>query len=310
MKITAVKNFVTSKAGLKLLVLKKHSPKIMFAAGVVGVAATVVTACRATLKVEEVLHEHEMQTEKITQALSIASEQMYTGTPYSENDARRDTALIYAKTTVAFLKLYGPSVVLGVASIALLTGAHVVLSRRNVAVTAAYAALDKGFREYRQRVSDELGPDKEQELRYGLVDHEATDELGNTKIEKRHPSQGKYGSIYARLWDEISSSSYTPEEQMGHLYNPIFLRTQQQYANDKLRANGWLLLNDVYEMLGLAKTKEGCVVGWVLDGGNSDNYVDFGVFEGDQIAATQFVTGNAPGIWLDFNVDGVIYDKI
>jgi len=298
MNLKSLANLVTSKVGRQGLILQKHSPKIMFVAGVIGVGATVVLACRATLKVDEVLQEHEKTVGRIEEAVGLVSE-------YTDKDRQKDLVVLYAKTFGKLTRLYGPSVVVGVASIAMLTGAHLILTRRNVALTAAYAAIEKGLREYRQRVSDEFGPDKERELRYGLIDEEI--ELDGKKQVVKVPARGEK-SIYARCFDELSTS-WVPEDQGGSLYNPIFLRTQQAYMNDFLRARGHVLLNDVYDALGLPRTKEGAVVGWVL-GCGGDDYVDFGVFEGDQFTALQFVAGQAPGIWLDFNVDGVVYDKI
>jgi hypothetical protein len=52
------------------------------------------------------------------------------------------------------------------------------------------------------------------------------------------------------------------------------------------------------------------MVGWI-DGGDGDGYVDFGIYD---IAAVnnrrEFINGYEPSIILDFNVDGVIWDKI
>ena len=305
MKLTRISNFVTSKLGRQALVLQKHSPKIMFVAGVIGVGATVVLACRATLKVDDVLQDHEKQMDKIDLARRTIDIDNNVH-QYTDNDAKRDKMVVYSKTVVELIKLYGPSVVIGTASIAMLTGAHVVLSRRNVGLTAAYAAIEKGFREYRQRVSDEYGPDKERELRYDLTPCEVEDEAGNKSTVMVRKSGDK--SIYARCFDELSTS-WVDMDAGGEIYNPIFLRTTQAYMNDLLRSRGHVTLNDVYDALGMPRTKEGFVVGWVL-GSGGDDYIDFGVFEGDTDTAIRFVRGEAPGIWLDFNVDGVIYDKI
>lgn len=304
MKFSSLANFVTSKIGRQGLILQKHSPTIMFVAGTVGVAATVVLACRATLKVDAVLQEHEKTVGRINLALNTIDIDNNTRV-YSEQDKKKDLTLLYAKTFGKLTKLYGPSIVIGVSSIALLSGAHIVLNRRNVALTAAYAALDKGYREYRQRIADELGPEKEHDLHYGLEACEVDSDGEKVEVKAK---KTKAGHIYDRCFDELSSS-YTTEDQGGSLYNPIFLRTQQAYANDLLRARGHLFLNDVYDMLGMPRSREGAIVGWVLNAGG-DDYVDFGVFEGDQFTAMQFVNGKAPGIWLTFNVDGVVYDKI
>ena len=92
----------------------------------------------------------------------------------------------------------------------------------------------------------------------------------------------------------------------------MFLRAQQQYANDKLIAQGHLFLNEVYDMLGLPRTKAGAIVGWVYDDNNAvgDNFVDFGIYDVHRETARDFVNGYERSILLDFNVDGVIYDLI
>jgi hypothetical protein len=305
MNLKSIGNLVTSKAGRQVLKFQKHSPRVLFVAGVIGIGATVVLACRATLRVHEVLDDHHEDKGKMEAALEITASPTYTGKPYTEEDYRKDHMLLMVKTAGQFIKLYGPSIVIGVASIAALTGAHVVLNRRNVAVTAAYAALEKGFRDYRRRVVDKYGLEDDQEFRHGLEDREIVEETEQgpkVVVTKKYPD-GVTRSIYARCFDENSSSW-----QRAPGYNQVFIRAQQSYANDLLQARGHVFLNDVYDMLGLSRTKEGAVVGWVL--GNGDDFIDFGVFGGDAFMAKQFVNGVERNVWLDFNVDGIVYDKI
>lgn len=290
-----VPNAVTGKLARQLLKVKKGSPTILFAAGVVGVVGAGVMACRATLKLEEVLDEHK---KNMGVAEIIESEK------YTEEDRKKDIAYIHVRTAVKVGKLYAVPVLLGAASIAALTGSHNILSKRNAALTAAYAALEKGFNEYRERVLEQVGEDKEREFRYPLEKVEVVDpETGKKKNVKRVCGEGM--SMYARFFDKNSTSwSLTPE------YNVLFLRCQQNWANDRLRAKGHLFLNEVYDALGIERSSEGQVVGWVVDCGG-DGYVDFGIF--DSPASDRFfdfVVGNEGGIWLDFNVDGVVYDKI
>jgi hypothetical protein len=70
-----------------------------------------------------------------------------------------------------------------------------------------------------------------------------------------------------------------------------------------------VFLNEIHDMLGLERTKAGAVVGWVM-GGDGDERIDFGVFKANEYMGQEFVNGNERSILLDFNVDGVIYDKI
>lgn len=294
------KNQISRLCGRQLLTLQKHSPKILFAAGVVGFATTVVLASRATLRVEEVLNDHEKNLEKIDQARHIDPD------VYTENNAQQDKVIVYAKTALGLAKLYGPAVLVGGLSIAALTGSHIILSNRLTSVTAAYAVLDKGWREYRQRVIDKFGPQEDAELRYGAEEHEIIEEAEEGPVIKTIKRAKDGNSIYARWFDE-SSTNWQRHDTM----NQMFLRSQQQWANDMLHGQGYLFLNDVYKMLGLPISAEGQLVGWVRDNERGgDNYVDFGVFKNDFFVAQRFINGDERRILLDFNVDGVVYDLI
>lgn len=299
MNLRAVRNVVTSKVGRQILIAQKHSPVLLFGAGVVGVVTAAVLASRATLKLEETLDD----IHKDLANAGVLNEK--NPSLYPDNDYLRDKTIIYTRAVGRVVKLYAPAVAVGGLSIAALTGSHIILNRRNIALTAAYAAIEKGFRQYRDRVVKEFGEDKDREYRYGLVDKEIVEETETgpvTRVVKGVPN--KDGSIYARFFDESSSSwNKIPS------YNQLFLQCQQNYANDLLRSRGHLFLNEVYDMLGLERSKEGAVVGWVLDG-NGDDFVDFGVFRGDEFMGQQFVNGAERSVLLDFNVDGVIYDKI
>lgn len=281
--------------GRHTLTLQKQSPTIMMAAGVVGVVGTTVLACRATLKVHDVLDERESTLAKIK---SVNVEK------YSEQDRVKDLAILHTQTVVKIAKLYVPAVTVGVTSVALLIGSHRIMSTRNAGLMAAYASLDKGFKEYRERVLGELGEEKDREFRYGKELEVVREDDGTTYKTIAKSVNGR--SIYARVFDENTSQNWQPEAH----YNQMFLRSQQNFANDLLKIRGHVILNDVHDMLGLERTKEGAVVGWVKDSKDGDNYIDFGIFTGDMWSAMQFVNGDESSVWLDFNVDGVVYDKI
>ena len=280
----------------KGLLLQKTSPHLLFGAGVVGVVGSTVLACRATLKMSDVLEEAQGN-------LHTAKELDHPD--YSEKDRKRDISLIYFQSGVQVFKLYLPAIVVGGVSIAALTQSHRILSSRNAALTAAYTALDKGFNQYRARVVDKYGEEEDRNLRYGTREEQITDPETGKKQTVTRVATDCEPSVYARFFDPYSTSwSKEPE------YNLIFLRCQQNYANELLRARGHVFLNEVYDMLGIARSKAGAVVGWVLSkNGETDNYINFGIFDGDD-RARDFVNGREGAILLDFNVDGVIYDKI
>lgn len=300
MSLSAIKNQVTSKVGRQVLVTQKHSPTLLFAAGIVGFGATVVLACRATLKMDEVLQEAEENSKKIDEAKALGSEN------YTEDEHQKDHALNRVKTAGKIVKIYAPAALVGAMSIGSFTGAHFILSRRNVALAAAYAVVDGGFKEYRKRVVDELGTEKDREFRFGTVDREVavdTDDGVAVKtvkvIDPKGFTDGK--SMYARIFDE-GNRNWNPQ----WTYNQIFIQAQQNYANDLLKANGHLFLNDVYKMLGFEPTKAGQIVGWAK--GKGDNYVDFGI--ADTYDGQRFIFGDERSVLLDFNVAGNVLDLI
>lgn len=295
------------KVGFKL---KKHSPEILVATGIVGGVASAIMACKATLKVDEVLDKHEQKVEKIHTAVETGVVPA-TGKEYTVEDSKKDLAIVYVQTGVDFAKLYGPAVIIGGLSIAAVLTGHNLMRKRYIATAAAYAAVDKGFKEYRGRVIERFGEALDKELKYGIKAEEYDEIVVNedgteTVIKKNTEVINPYNySPYAKCFD-VGCTGWTKDPE----YNLMFLRDQERFANDKLKTNGTLLLNEVYDMLGIPRTKAGMVVGWVYDEKNpvGDNYVDFGIFDIDKPKNRDFVNGYERSIWLDFNVDGNIYE--
>lgn len=283
---------------MTVLKTKKNSPTLLFGAGLVLGVATVVSSCKATLKLEGVLEEA---------GKNLETARTLEHSEYSENDRQKDVALIYVQTAAKVTKLYSPAIVFGVASVAALTGSHRILNSRNAALSAAYAAVDKAFSEYRQRVTEEYGETKDRELRYGTDAKTVTveDKNGPKKKLSKVAGDGKR-SMYARIFDE-HNQNWNPQPE----YNVAFLRLQQNYANDRLRARGHLFLNEVYDLLGMDHTPAGSQVGWLWNKGSGDDFVDFGIWADKSMRGTlDFLTGLENAIVLDFNVDGVIWDRI
>lgn len=292
--IKKVANVATRVAGRGVLKVRKHSPIILTATGIAGSITATVLACKATLKLED-------EIDKIERRVSIVK-----NTPAVDSKVvKMELSYVYTRAALDIGKLYAPAVSIGVVSIGCLIGAQGIMQRRNAALVAAYAALEKGFNEYRKRVEDAVGEDRERELRYGLAQEEVHDTKAGTVEKKLKVVDPNGVSIYARFFDEGASTwwSKTPE------YNLLFLKSQQAWANDLLQSRGHVFLNEVYDMLGLERSQAGSIVGWVLNK-EGDNFVDFGIYRGNSDVVRNFVNGYEPSILLDFNVDGVIFDKI
>jgi predicted HTH domain antitoxin len=293
--------------GLKI---KKHSPEILLVAGVVGVVTSAVMACKATTKVNEILSNAKEQTDKVHQVLAdetVPAEQ------YSEEDGKKDLAIIYVQTGLNLVKIYGPSVILGTLSIASILASNNILRKRNIALAAAYTAVDTSFKDYRKRVVERFGEKLDKELRYDIkaeeVETTVTDENGNETVVKEVVNTAHDKSVYAKCFDE-----YNPNWTKNADLNFCFVKNVQNFMNEKLQSEGFVFLNDVYAALGFNKTTAGQLVGWIYDEKNpkhnGDNFIDFGLYNINDEGARRFVNGHDRSAWLDFNVDGIIYNLI
>lgn len=284
--------------------LKQHSPEILVVGGVVGVVASGVMACKATVKALPVIEESKRK-------LDILHEAMEAPEALPENvtvqDCKDDTVKVLAHTTIDLAKLYLPSFAVGVVSITAILAGHNITRKRNVALAAAYAGVDRAFKDYRGRVIERFGEDLDRELRFNIKEKEIEETVVNedgteSTVTKTVQVVEDYdNSDYAKFFD-AASRNWTKNAE----FNLKFLKKCQAMANDKLKADGYLYLNDVYKMLDIDTTEAGKVVGWVYDEENpiGDNFVDFGIYNLYKEANRAFVNGYEPVILLDFNVDG------
>ncbi len=288
--ITKLQQAGSLKFGAATLLAKKYSPEILTGAGIVGVVATVVLASRATLKLEPIV-------DNIKHEIDVATDD------YADNPSglQRAKTKALVKGAGQITKLYGPTAIVGCTAVVSFIAANGILRKRVVALGAAYTVLEDQFGKYRDRVREELGEEREDDIYRSRVVVKEKDENGKTVSVKKLDVNGL--STYARCFDESNKHFKSIPE-----VNFFFLKAQQNFANDKLHAVGYVFLNDVYDALGIPRTKAGQVVGWKL-GKDSDNFVDFGIF-GAGGKANDFVNGLEEAIWLDFNVDGPILDAI
>lgn len=283
---------------------KKNSPAILIVGGLVGFGITVVAACKETMKVPAILEEHQ---EKLDDIRAKASEDE----GYAENQAHKDVTKTYISTGVKLTKNYLPAIGMGALSTASILGSHKIMSNRNVALSAAYTALDQGFKEYRDRAIEKYGEDADQELRYGVKKETLTETIEENGSKKKVRSEIEkidgQPSIYARFFDESS-----PEWQKDATLNLIFLRGKMAALNRRLQTRGYLFLNEVYEELGFDPIREGQVLGWIWNKEQQD-VVDFGIYDQEtpvgKTGRRRFVNGDERTALLDFNV-GLIIDKL
>lgn len=295
-----------NRLGLKL---RKHVPELLVGIGVIGTCTSTIMACKATTKIDEVITKSEEDIEKVSE---YVEENGYSE-EYTKNDYKKDLTIMYTKRGLELVKLYAPSVSIGLLSVTAILSGHNILRKRNLALAAAYTTIDKGFKEYRGRVIERFGEELDKELKYNIksktIEEVTTNAKGKEEIVTSTVTvvDPNYCSDYARIYDD-GCTGWTKDPE----YNLIFLKDQQRYANDRLKAKGSLFLNEVYDMLGIPRSKAGACVGWIYDEKNpcGDNFVDFGIYNLENARTRDFVNGYERTILLDFNVDGNILNMI
>lgn len=281
---------VTRLVGRAGLVLSKHAPTILTAAGTAGFIGTTVLASKATLKVEETVAEEAALLVKVHEAQEAGK--------LSDKDATHDKVVLYSRMTTKLAKLYAPAIILGAASIASLITGHGIMLKRNASLAAAYAAVDQAFKTYKKKVESKFGKDAVLEALSSVAAEDLTKDEMTVESVAAVNDVSPYGVIF-----DDTNVNWSADEDLAMLH----LKCQQQYANDILQTRGHIFLNEVYKMLGFPHTPAGAVTGWIK--GNGDDFVDFNIFDGMFEGEDQ--NGRTVTKWaLDFNVDGVMYDKI
>lgn len=319
---TELMNTVTRAASKYGYKLKKASPAIMIVGAAVGGVAATVLACKATIKAQDILAEHNAAVETIHMTKDQIEKGEITlgeGESYTEKDFKNDITATYVQTGLKLAKVYAPAVSLGIASLGCMFGSHHIMSKRNATLTAAYIALDKAFEEYKGRVTDRFGNRVQEELEHNIkaveVENKKTNDQGVEETIKEYKDVAmQHSSPYTLVYDEtVSSWDKDAQLNMSHLIQA------QAAANRRLHQNGHLFLNEVIDMLdpygnGAHRTAAGQVVGWIYHPNDptKQSDVDFGVtnYVENNERLNSFIDGYERSVILRFNCDGPIIDKI
>ena len=286
------------------LTVRKHSPEILMVAGVIGTVAGAVMACKETLELEDVLDECKQEKMELEEQYAMCEE-------YSEDALKKDQVKLTIKQVAKIVKLYAPSVIMEVTSIGVIFASNDIMRKRNASMAAAYATLNSMYKRYRQNVIESYGEEVDKDMRFG-VKHEKVTEIDE---------DGNKVKVDARIVDldntALAISDYSRFFQTGckgfdassGRYNLLYLKGIQAMFNNKLIADGYVMLNDVYRELGFDTIPEGWSIGWVYDEANpiGDNYIDFGLYEARN-KNQRAVNDWEPVILMDFNVDGNLYE--
>lgn len=208
-------------------VLVDNSPAILTAIGVTGTVTTAIFAGKASFKAADLIREMEEEE----------------GTPEEPKDR-------LVSRTKATWQLYIPAVGVGTATVACIVFANQIGARRAAAMAAAYSMSEKAFSEYREKIVEKLGANKEQEAR---------DEIAQERVEKN-----PLGSQVVVLGDReiLCFDQYT-----GRYFNSSMetLKQAQNKINYRMIRENYASLNDFYDCVGLDWVATGDDVGWNSD---------------------------------------------
>ena len=301
---------ITYAAGHTKTFCKQNSAEILLIGGTIGVVAGTVMACKATLKAETIMENYKMKKCEIEMCLADPEidEKIY-----NETAAKEDLKNLTIQTAVKMIKCYAPAVILETFSIGTIFASNHIMQQRNAALAASCAAVEAAYKKYREKVVEKYGKEVDDEFYYGTktetkkittTDPETGEKTKTT--ESKTYLQEEYGcSPYAVLFDSSAIEFYQDDAT-----NMFMLKNREKEATVRLRANGMLTLNDVYEMIGVKPTDIGLTHGWIFEKDNpdGDNEVKFDlrhVYVKDPYSERE-----ERAILIDFNCDGFVYGRV
>ena len=289
---------------------KKRSPEILLGLGTAGIIGTIFLSNKETSAAKEVIERHKEGREEIITASQYPEE-------YSHQDMIRDKFNLYKNTGVDLLKVYWPSITLGVASFGCIFASYGIMKGRNAAILAAYNAVNKAYDSYRERVRTEIGDEAEEDIHYGRRTEkietvkkkdDGKEVKSKEKIKVFTDANGH--SIYSVFFDESST-----RWQKDPILNKDAIIEIERDLTDKLRGRGWLSISEAYDALGFdidasdPRLPEMQLLGWRSEKYGGKGRVDFGIMDGYRQENVDFVNGRSRYILLDMNIDGYIYDN-
>lgn len=315
-----------SRAATKcLLGLKKASPEIALAAGLVGTIATTVFACKQTTKLDGVLRPRKADIDMIHKQFD--DKEFRERHNYTEKAKKKDIARVYLRVTWDMTKLYGPVLLAEAASLGLVLLSHGQLKARNASLSVALSSLTAAFNEYRNRVRAELGDEADQRFRYGLknVQVAVKDDDGNEtgEVQEVQTAELSKQDLYCRVFDKYNSvmvqrpkiertDDGTPihDENGNYLYvqdveADLYLLHQREDMWTRIiqtRKNHTVYFNEVLADLGFDTVDYGQDVGWY----GKDTIMNFRAKEVKRADSSGRLYTT---IVLDFNCDGCVREE-
>lgn len=260
---------VAGKTGLKI---KKYSPEILLAVGVVTEVAAIVSAVKAAKNHDQIIADHEDRLE--IAKLGYTPEELDEIKEGTEVVAIDDQKIIRKKVTKCYIKTagnlaknYALTAAFSGVSMASFIGMHNIQAGRIAGLSTAYTGLKEGFDRYVKNNIELNGEENHRKCKYGFdkdtketvsIDGEKqTIEETAVKDLESVKDAGYYADSY--WFDKQSSPMF---KGMGN-YDIMSLDAAEEYINALIETRGWATLNDVFDNIGMQRTKDGMIEGWV-----------------------------------------------
>ena len=286
--------------------VKVNSPTLLLIAGTTAVVTGTALAVKGGLELDRITDQHAETLDRIADAKEDENLPEYT-----EEKAEGDVVRTYYNTGRELVKTFAPAVALVGLGIGCFFWSNGIMKHRNLLLAGTVTALEQSFQQYRQRVIEEFGEDKDQDYRTGVYRSEEkvkiTDpETGKKKTVKKEVINVDEQRIdlYTRIYDDGNPGwTKDPERTFMHL------KGIQKIFQDQYDAWGYVYFSEVLKELGYKETAMSRNCGWFNDE-NSDGRIDFGFGDLSNPATVRFINGEETGVLLNFNCDGFIADRV
>ena len=246
----------------------KYGPTVAIIGGVGLMIAGTVTACKQTLKAEEVLDQHRKRVQAIETA---ASDEIYKD-QYTEEDAKKDVQKDLIKTGLEFVNLYKTPIILSISGVSCILWGTKKLNTKVKDLTIGTTALLKAIDEYRNRVAQEIGKEKEEEIFLNTEKKEIVDqETGEVKTIERFKDDRDVKNPYILTFGPFANQRPTDSPKRNPVYmenhptlNLATVTQVEESSQRTLENNGKLYLFEVCKNLGIECPPELLGAGWVV----------------------------------------------
>lgn len=206
--------------------LRRSSPTILTALGIVGVVGTAVMAVRATPKALKLIKakKDELETDKLT-------------------------PMELVQTT---WRCYIPSALIGVGTITCIVGIGVMDKRNQAALTSAYTMLNESYKQYRQAAKKVYGEDADNKIH--------TEMAKDAKVASSDWGYQVYNMDMDPASEQLLFYDLTSKKYFTTTMAAVL--NAQYHVNRNLSLRGDCSLNEYLSFLGVDGVDKGDEVGW------------------------------------------------